>query len=149
MLGIRHYKGRAVDLWQGPSEDFCSDLMVRLVIGASESIKAPSESHEGVQQFMEERFQNFAEFNQMELQKWFKLADQKNFRHICFEWVMSEDHCHAQNIRDFYQKVHDFLDEETPQTGSVRRITSILNRPHDYEVFRDEMMRVFPGTETK
>lgn len=148
MLGIRHYKGRAIDLWQGPSEDFCSDLMIRVEVGSPVSEKTDLNNHEGIQDFIDVQFRNWSELNPDTLRDWIDNAGQKNYRHVCFEWFVSADHCTSQAIRNVYEMIRDLIDLGRPESDSVRRMTSILKTGKDYELFRDEMLKTFPGPES-
>ena len=171
MLGIRHFKRSAIDLYLGDITEFCSDVIVtacnpdlspisqqdKSILSTSGKAKydlAKETQFKGILDaeighlpcsklavIMSDKFEN--DFKKMIFSS-LDYAREFNKRHISFPvWLHGNDIKRAGEI--FFQILHEYLSKNE---SLELRLTVVLNTKEDYFYFQDEMFKVFPE-ETK
>lgn len=148
MLGIRHYLSYAIDLWQGPSDKFCCDLLIRI-----RNRKEEDQSDEAKDVQLIHRGGAFesdplsAACWEIQLPFWMKQAEQQQFRHVCFAFENKK--LSEPDPGEILQTLKNVLSDHKKQGegGYLRRFTFILNNFDAYLNFQNALFAVFPDQE--
>lgn len=128
MLGIRHYKNVALDLWQGEGKSFVADEHV-LVTSHSSPLVSPYKKVMEIQKNV--TFEDF----------WNKKSNKR--KHFCFVIDKeTSDRKVAAFVEDFYLCLQKKLESSDTSFG-IRRITLSCYLENHYNLIQQSLFRFF------
>jgi O-acetyl-ADP-ribose deacetylase (regulator of RNase III) len=167
MLGIRHFKGSAIDLYLGDITEFCSDVIVTacnpdLSPKSKQDKSILSTSSKSSFEFSKDtKFKHIldAETGHLPCSKLALIKSEDfevnfkesihnslnyvrefNLRHVSFP-IWSNEKSINESAKVFFNTIKEYL---SVNDGSELRITVVLDSREDYFSFQDEMFEIFP-----
>ena len=167
MLGIRHFKGSAIDLYLGDITEFCSDVIVtacnpdlspkskqdKSILSTSSKssfelskdtkfkyISDAETGHLPCSKLALIKTDDFEASYKEAIYNCLNYVREFNLRHVSFP-LWSEENSITESAKVFFNIVKDYLSEVE---GSELRVTVVLDSREDYFNFQDEMFEVFP-----
>ena len=167
MLGIRHFKGSAIDLYLGDITEFCSDVIVtacnpdlspkskqdKSILSTSSKssfelskdtkfkyISDAETGHLPCSKLALIKAENFDENFKEAIYNSLDYVREFNLRHVSFP-LWSDGSSITESAQRFFNIIKEYL---TEIEGSELRVTVVLDSREDYFSFQDEMFEVFP-----